>query len=293
VKIIYSHEVEPLGTAGPLALAKDILMEGSPDEPFFVLNSDITSIFPFTELLQFHKSHGKEGTIMVTKVSEPSKYGVVVYEEVSGKISRFVEKPQVFVGNKINAGMYIFNKDILKRIPLQPTSIETDVFPVMATDGHLYAMELKGFWMDVGQPKDYIAGMCKYLTSLQEKSNLNHHTLTRGKGIVEPVMIDPSAKIGNDCVIGPHVTIGPNVVIEDGVRLRRTTIFEGVTIQKNSWVDSSIIGWESRIGRWVRMEGFSVLGRDVRIADELYVNGGVILDHKAIKETIPEPAIIM
>jgi len=41
------------------------------------------------------------------------------------------------------------------------------------------------------------------------------------------------------------------------------------------------------------MEGFCVLGRDVRIADELYVNGAMILDHKAIKETIPEPAIIM
>jgi len=89
------------------------------------------------------------------------------------------------------------------------------------------------------------------------------------------------------------VTIGPNVVIEDGVRLRRTTVMEGVTIQKNSWVDSSIIGWESRVGRWVRMEGVSVLGRDVRIADELYVNGGMILDHKAIKDTVPEPAIIM
>jgi len=89
------------------------------------------------------------------------------------------------------------------------------------------------------------------------------------------------------------VTIGPNVVIEDGVRLRRTTVMEGVTIQKNSWVDSSIIGWESRLGRCVRMEGVSVLGRDVRIADELYVNGGMILDHKAIKDTVPEPAIIM
>jgi len=293
VKIVYSHELEPLGTAGPLALAKDMLLEGPEDEPFFVLNSDITSEFPFTELLQFHKAHGKEGTIMVTQVKEPSKYGVVVYDEKNGKISRFVEKPQTFVGNKINAGMYIFNKDILKRIPLQPTSIETDVFPKMASDGQLYAMELQGFWMDVGQPKDYIAGMCKYLTALQDKNHANHASLSKGKGIIEPVMIDPSAKIGNDCLIGPYVTVGPNVVIEDGVRLRRTTIFEGVTVQKNSWIDSTIIGWESRVGRWVRIEGFSVLGRDVRIADELYVNGGMILDHKAIKETIPEPAIIM
>ena len=52
----------------------------------------------------------------VTKVEEPSKYGVVVYTEGTGEIQRFVEKPKVFVSNKINAGMYIFNTDILKRI---------------------------------------------------------------------------------------------------------------------------------------------------------------------------------
>lgn len=51
--------------AGPLALAKDILMEGPEDEPFFVLNSDVTSAFPFRELIDFHTAHGKEGTIMV------------------------------------------------------------------------------------------------------------------------------------------------------------------------------------------------------------------------------------
>jgi mannose-1-phosphate guanylyltransferase len=293
IKIVYSQELEPLGTAGPLALAKDLLLEGPPEEPFFVLNSDITSEFPFKELIEFHKSHGKEGTIMVTQVSEPSKYGVVVYEEGTGKINRFVEKPQVFVGNKINAGMYIFNKDILKRIPLKPTSIETDVFPKMSEAGQLYAMELQGFWMDVGQPKDYLAGMCKYLTSLQNEKHSDHKSLSHGTGIVEPVLIDPSAKIGKGCLIGPFVTIGPNVVIEDGVRLSKTTVFDGVTIQKNSWLDSSIIGWQSNIGKWVRMENVSVLGRDVRISDELFVNGGVILDHKAIKETIPKPTVVI
>ena len=52
----------------------------------------------------------------MTKVEEPSKYGVVVYDSQSGKIDKFIEKPQVFVGNRINAGMYIFNPSILNRI---------------------------------------------------------------------------------------------------------------------------------------------------------------------------------
>lgn len=52
----------------------------------------------------------------MTKVEEPSKYGVVVYEQNNGKIDRFVEKPREYVSNKINAGLYIFNSTILNRI---------------------------------------------------------------------------------------------------------------------------------------------------------------------------------
>jgi len=286
IKISYSHETEPLGTAGPLALAKELLNDG---EPFFVLNSDIICEFPFADLLAFHKSHGGEGTIMVTKVEEPSKYGVVLSKE-NGQITQFVEKPQVFVGNRINAGIYIFNPTVLDRIQLKPTSIEKEIFPKMANEGQLYCMPLEGFWMDVGQPKDFLAGMCLYLNYLKTKSP---EALRTGPGFIPPVMVDESAVIGDGCLIGPNVTIGPNSVIHEGVRLSNTTILEGVTVGANSWVKSSIIGWQSSIGKWVRMENTSVLGQDVHIADELYVNGGKILPHKTITASIPEPEIIM
>jgi len=83
--------------------------------------------------------------VQVTRVDEPSKYGVVVYSPENGKIDRFVEKPQEYVSNKINAGMYIFNVSVLDRIELRPTSIEKETFPAMAADGDLFAMDLKGF----------------------------------------------------------------------------------------------------------------------------------------------------
>lgn len=57
VSLTFSHETEPLGTAGPLALARELLT-ASP-EPFFVLNSDVICDFPFKELAKFHRSHGK------------------------------------------------------------------------------------------------------------------------------------------------------------------------------------------------------------------------------------------
>lgn len=65
---------------------------------------------------------------------------------------------QEFVGDKINAGIYVCSPSILKRIDLRPTSIEREVFPHVAADNRLYAYTLNGYWMDVGQPKDYLKG---------------------------------------------------------------------------------------------------------------------------------------
>ncbi|KAF8782568.1 mannose-1-phosphate guanyltransferase beta-A-like [Argiope bruennichi] len=286
IKISISQEFEPLGTAGPLALARKEL-EG--DEPFFVLNSDIVCDFPFKDMITFHKHHGQEGTIVVTRVEEPSKYGVVVYDE-HGKVDRFVEKPQEFVSNRINAGLYILNPSVLNRIELKPTSIEKEIFPEMVECKQLYAYELQGFWMDVGQPKDFLTGMCYYLhhMKLKEPHKLHHAEYTLGN-----VLLDPSAKVGKNCRIGPNVVIGPDVVIEDGVCLRKCTLLKGCHIKSHSWIESCIIGWKSVVGQWVRMENTSVLGEDVIVKDEMYVNGGKVLPHKAISESVTEPQVIM
>jgi len=286
VKITYSQETTPLGTAGPLALAKSNLDDG---QPFFVLNADVICSFPFKELLEFHKKHGKEGTILVTKVEEPSKYGVVLANE-EGKIERFVEKPQQYVGNKINAGIYIFNPSILNRIEVKPTSIEKEIFPKMAEEGQLFSMVLHGFWMDIGQPKDFLAGTYLYLAHLAEHKSPE---LATGEGINGSVLVDKTARIGKGCLIGPNVTIGPNCVIEDGVRLKNTVILAGTSIGANTWINQSIIGWNCSVGKWVRIQNISVLGEDVGIADELFVNGGSILPHKAITTSITEPSIVM
>lgn len=288
IKISMSHEVEPLGTAGPLALARDWLTETN--EPFFVLNSDITCEYPFKKMLEFHKSHGKEGTLVVTKVDEPSKYGVVVYDQSSGKIDKFVEKPTEFVSNKINAGMYIFSPSILSRIEPKPTSIEKEVFPYMANDGDLFALELDGYWMDIGQPKDFITGTCMHLNALKKKTPERLYT---GPGHRGNVLVHPTAKIDPDVQIGPNVVVGPDAVIEKGTCLSRCIIMRGARVKPHSWVQNSIIGWRSTVGKWVRMEGVCVLGEDVHIKDEIYLNGAKVLPHKSLSASIPEPNIVM
>jgi len=83
------------------------------------------------------------------------------------------------------------------------------------------------------------------------------------------------------------------VVIEDGVCIKRCTIMKGSKIRSHSWLDSCIVGWNCDIGQWVRMENVTVLGEDVIVSDEIYINGGKVLPHKAISSSVPEPQIIM
>ncbi|KAK6441573.1 mannose-1-phosphate guanyltransferase [Oleoguttula sp. CCFEE 5521] len=294
VNITFSVETEPLGTAGPLKLAEKVL--GKDDKPFFVLNSDVICDFPFNELAKFHESHGQEGTIVVTKVEEPSKYGVIVHKpDHPSRIDRFVEKPVEFVGNRINAGIYILNPSVLKRIELRPTSIEQETFPAIVKDGQLHSFDLEGFWMDVGQPKDFLSGTCLYLSSLTKQGSklLSHPGQATPYIHSGNVLIDPSAKIGKNCKIGPNVVIGPNVEIGDGVRLQRCVLLQGSKVKEHAWVKSTIVGWNSTIGRWARLENVSVLGDDVTIGDEIYCNGASVLPHKSIKANVDVPAIIM
>eukprot|EP00879_Flechtneria_rotunda_P009941 GHRR01010396.1.p1 GENE.GHRR01010396.1~~GHRR01010396.1.p1 ORF type:complete len:329 (+),score=90.47 GHRR01010396.1:1003-1989(+) len=288
VKIVCSQEKEPMGTAGPLALARELLDYGS-GQPFFVLNSDVACQYPLKEMLEFHRARGAEATILVTKVDDPSKYGVVIINEY-GQVQQFVEKPKEFVGDKINAGIYCCSPKILDRIELRPTSIEKEVFPHVAADGQLFAFTLGGYWMDVGQPKDYLKGLTLHLDSLNIH---NPSALYNTPGVTGNVLVAPSAKIGTGCKIGPDVSIGEGCVIGDGVRLSNCVVMRGCSIGNHSKVDKCIIGWDSKVGSWCRLENHCVLGEDVQVKSELYMNGAVVLPHKEIKESVLQPNIIL
>lgn len=114
-----------------------------------------------------------------------------------------------------------------------------------------------------------------------------------GKGNRGNVFVHPSAKIELDVQIGPNVVIGPDAVVEKGACLSRCIVMRGATIKSHSWVQNSIIGWKSTVGRWVRMEGVCVLGEDVHIKDELYLNGAKVLPHKTLAASVPQPNIVM
>ena len=305
VKITFSREDpdHPLGTAGPIGLAKDVLCETG--EPFFVFNSDVICTFPLKEMLEVHRSrpaeHRAEGTILVTRVSDPSKFGVVVYHpDQHCRIERFVEKPKEFVGDRINAGMYVLEPSVFDGglIEAKPKSIEREVFPVLAARGSLYAMPLEGFWADVGQPRDFVTGTGLLLPVLPE-SDVNDGGATRkraeaeGWTAVSPVLVDASAKIAPGAVLGPNTVVGPQCVVGATARVKNSTLMARSCFADGAFVADSIVGWGSRVGRWAHVANMTVLAENVKLADELYTNGAMVLPHKQISASVPEPTVIM
>ena len=288
IKLSLSKENEPLGTAGPIGLAKEILLKAEGEE-IFVFNSDITCKFPLKEMLEFHRKHGKEGTIATTKVKDPSRFGVIVSE--NNKILKFVEKPKEFVGDDINAGLYVFNKKFLNRVNPVPTSIEREVFPQMASDGELYKFSLEGFWADIGQPKDFLFGTKLFLEHLNKN---NKDLLQKESNIIKGnVFFGENVKVEEGAVIGPNVVLGDNVVIKKGTKIINSVVLQNVVVSEYSFINDCIIGWKSQIGKWVRMEELCVIGEDVNIKDEVYLKNNVILPNVTIKASPKEGSVIM
>mmetsp|Transcript_38488 Transcript_38488/g.63085 ORF Transcript_38488/g.63085 Transcript_38488/m.63085 type:complete len:367 (-) Transcript_38488:207-1307(-) len=283
IKIHITVEKVPLGTAGPIKL-NEKLLDTSDNDPFFMLNADVIASYQFDKLLKFHQKSGGEGTIYVTPVKDPSRFGVVVADQ-HGRVNRFVEKPKdTSFGCMINAGLYIFNKSIIKRIPDKPTSIEREIFPIMAKDGKLFDCALTGYWMDVGKPEDFLAGQNAYLNAIAAHND--ERIQKQSNSITGTVVIHDTAQVAKSALIGPNVVIGPNVQIGNNVRIKNSVIFGGVVIMDGSYVNGSIIGWRSRLHRWSRLTDLCILGEDVEIKAEIALKNVTVCPHKSVKESI-------
>lgn len=68
------------------------------------------------------------------------------------------------------------------------------------------------------------------------------------------MLIDPSAKISPTAIIGPNVTIGSDCVVEEGARLKNVIMLKNSSVGAHSWIDNTIIGWDSKVGKWVNFK---------------------------------------
>ena len=148
INIIYVEEKEPLGTAGPLRLAKKNLKES-----FIVSNGDELKNINIPRMFRLHKRKNALATIALTTVDNPSHYGVARLD--GSRIIEFVEKPSNPPSNLINAGFYILEPEVIDMIPEGFSMLEKDVFPKLAQLGRLRGFPFAGQWFDIGNIERY------------------------------------------------------------------------------------------------------------------------------------------
>ena len=150
VEITYVEEKAEMGTAGPLLLAKEHL-----DTPFLMFNGDVLANIDLSDLASFHNDQKGYATIALTQVEDTSSFGVV--RLMGNKVVGFIEKPQEGVEESrlINAGVYVFEPEILKYIPAGKSMLEKDVFPKLSDEGKLFGYPFDGQWFDTGTPEAY------------------------------------------------------------------------------------------------------------------------------------------
>ncbi|KAK4785970.1 hypothetical protein SAY86_002659 [Trapa natans] len=290
VPVRYLQEDKPHGSAGGLYYFRNLIMEDSPTH-IFILNCDVCCSFPLPEMIDAHRRYGGMGTILVVKVSTESanEFGELVADPVSNELLHYTEKPETFVSDLINCGIYVFTPEILTvihklsihreekanmanlpsgdafgysirraNLPKDFFRLDQDILSPLAGKKQLYTYETMDFWEQIKTPGMSLRCSTLYLSQYHQTSP---HLLSYGdnKGasatIVGDVYIHPSAKVHPTAKIGPNVSIAANVRVGAGVRLLDCIILDNVELQENAVVICSIIGWKSCLGQWTRVQG--------------------------------------
>jgi mannose-1-phosphate guanylyltransferase len=162
VRIDYSVEKIPLGTAGAIKNAEDKL-----NGRFLVVYGDVLfDGLSIGSLLRFHEEKNAVATMALARVGDASRFGLVSLDE-DGRVIAFREKPKQPVPGLVNAGIYVFEPEILEYIPeLTYCSLEEHVFPALIERGKLYAYPYNGYWVDIGSPEDYEQAWKDYFTGV-------------------------------------------------------------------------------------------------------------------------------
>jgi mannose-1-phosphate guanylyltransferase len=122
--------------------------------------------------------------------------------------------------------------------------------------------------------------------------------------LIAPVYIHPTAVIHPTARIGPNVSIGPRVLIGRGVRIKDSILLDNVEVKHDACIMASVIGWDSKVGSWVRIEGgiekgvqdeateegykrptACILGKSVIVGDELIVRDCIVLPNKELTQS--------
>lgn len=267
VKLHYTNEKHPMGTAGAIKLAEEYLK----GDNFFMLNGDVILNFDFLAMLKAHERFGGIGTIASRIVKDPTPYGVLITNETTNMIEKFLEKSEYkpvngqIVPMPINAGVYILEPEVFSYIePGKKVSIELDVFPKLALEKKIYHNPISGIWKDIGKPEELLEGnilLLKDLIKNQKDGEIRENLIDISAQIDSKVLIYPPVMIGKNtvikqnCVIGPNVIIGDNVSVEEDTEIKDSLIYNDTEIGKNVTIDRSIIADNCMLGDYCDLQG--------------------------------------
>lgn len=159
VKISYSSEDEPLGTAGPILLVKEQLKQ-----PFFFMNGDIYSDINFNELYHYHLKMKSSATICLTKRHVDIDFGVIKTND-NCEFEEWQEKPKIEY--LVSTGIYILNPRVIDYIPNGFYNIPDLIINLKLNNQKVTTLVHNGMWLDIGRIEDYQTA-CK----LEEKKSI-------------------------------------------------------------------------------------------------------------------------
>ena len=148
--LAYSQEVTLLGTGGALRLALPLILS----EMFIALNGDSFCEVNLTDLWVWHHARQANATLVLTPKSDTARYGRVSLS-ADGVVSGFEEKGSTAGSGWVNAGIYVFDSEMVRTIPPgRAVSLEHEVFPSWI--GHrFYGYQNWGRFLDIGTPESY------------------------------------------------------------------------------------------------------------------------------------------
>jgi NDP-sugar pyrophosphorylase family protein len=283
IRLQYVVESSPLGTAGAFKNAEPFLSETT-----LVFNGDILCELDLGKVIQHHQSRKAAATLVLTRVENPSAYGLVETEK-NGKITRFLEKPGAneITCNTINAGTYILEREVLQCIPAaQNYSFERGLFPSLLRDRRpMYAYLSQGYWIDIGTPQKYLQVHQDILhkrflppvelaNSMAQASSRQSTRISKNAQIDANTLMAPGVEIGEEARIVSS-SIGENCVIGNHATIEGSVIWPGVTIGEHARLVGCLVGRGCEVGRHAAVTRGVVLGDESKVTEYSWLSSEV------------------
>jgi NDP-mannose synthase len=149
IKISYSFEEQPLGTAGPIGLLIDQL-----EEDFLILNGDLLTTLNYRHLVEFHRQKGAAATIGLYRREVKIDFGVIE-PDADGRLERYIEKPTY--NFMVSMGVNVLNPQKVRPFitPGQHLDLPDLMMNLRAAGQPVYTYSDPCYWLDIGRVDDY------------------------------------------------------------------------------------------------------------------------------------------